>query len=421
MDDCRGLLLRARAVARPTEAARLNEEADAVLAARAAAESPWGSELPPPFLQKVLELLQWEPAVCGVVRAVCSTWCGFLDALLPRLVPRGSAVVMKGKLGWYQCVTEVDLTECEGEDASSVLAELGSMPSLCSLTLPSWCAESVVDTEVVYGLTTLTSLHFCDMKELDENGEPVEEVEQEVGEWVVDLSRLATLSSLNLWMCVAVTDTEVLALSNLTGLTSLNLFGCINATSEGLCAVSSLTALSTLRLSGSNVTSQVLRAVSSLTALTGLDICDSDNVTSEGLCAVSSLTALSTLSLSGCAHVTSEVLRSVSSLTALTFLGLCGCENVPAEGLRAVSNLTKLIALDLSSCNLTTEGLRAVSRLTTLKSLGLCYCPNLTDEVLRAMSSLTALEDLIITLCGYVSAAAKQALRTALPNLTIHD
>jgi hypothetical protein len=284
MDDCRGLLLRARAVAWPNEAARLNEEADAVLAARAAGESPWGSELPPPFLQKVLELLQWEPAVCGVVRAVCSTWCGILDALLPRLRPRGSAAVMEGKLGWYQSVTEVELLHGDEGSISGVLAELGSMPSLRSLKLPSWCAESVVDAEFVYGLTTLTSLQFRAMEWLDEDGEPLEE--EEAGEWVVDLSRLTTLNVLDLWECTAVTDKEVLALSNLTGLTDLNLGGCINATSEGLCAVGSLTALSTLTLRGPNVTSVVLRAVNSLPALTGLDICDSDNVSSEVLCAV---------------------------------------------------------------------------------------------------------------------------------------
>jgi hypothetical protein len=40
------------------------------------------------------------------MRVVCSTWGSIVDALLPRLQPRGSAVVMKGKLGWYQSVVE---------------------------------------------------------------------------------------------------------------------------------------------------------------------------------------------------------------------------------------------------------------------------------------------------------------------------
>jgi hypothetical protein len=54
--------------------AQLNAEVDATMAARAAGQSLWGTELRPLVLQKVLEYLQWEPAVCGVMRAVCSTW-----------------------------------------------------------------------------------------------------------------------------------------------------------------------------------------------------------------------------------------------------------------------------------------------------------------------------------------------------------
>jgi hypothetical protein len=86
MEDCRVALRRALAVARPTEAARLNAEADAALVARAAGQSLWGSELSPLFLRLVLECLQWDRAVCGVMRAVCSTWCSILDSLLSRLV-----------------------------------------------------------------------------------------------------------------------------------------------------------------------------------------------------------------------------------------------------------------------------------------------------------------------------------------------
>jgi hypothetical protein len=59
---------------------------------------------------------------------------------------------MEGKLAWYQSVTEVDLTRgsCEEEDVSGVLAELGSMPSLRRLKLPSSCAERAVDAEALW-------------------------------------------------------------------------------------------------------------------------------------------------------------------------------------------------------------------------------------------------------------------------------
>ena len=122
---------------------------------RAAGVSRWASELPSWFLQRVLELLQWEPAVCCAMRAVCSTWSSMHDALLPRrLALLGAVTVMKGKLCWFESVTEVDLTGCE-HGVSGVLAELGSMPSLCELWLPLSCAERAVDAEALCGLTTL--------------------------------------------------------------------------------------------------------------------------------------------------------------------------------------------------------------------------------------------------------------------------
>ena len=45
----------------------------------------------------------------------------------------------------------------------------------------------------------------------------------------------------------------------------------------------------------------------------------------------------------------------------------------------------------------------------------------LTDKGLRALSSLTALTSLSLYSCRSVTAAGKQALRTAIPNLTIRD
>jgi hypothetical protein len=72
------------------------------------------------------------------------------------------------------------------------LVELQIMPSLRSLSLPASCAESTVDAEVVYGLPTLTKLRFLDPRELHEYFyKPV----GEVGEWVLDMSRLTTLTT----------------------------------------------------------------------------------------------------------------------------------------------------------------------------------------------------------------------------------
>jgi hypothetical protein len=118
MDDRRVAWLRARIAAHRSEAARLEVEVDAVLAARAVGVSQWRSdplllcgwaELPPELLAKVLELLQWQPVVCSAVRAVCSAWGDEHDALsAQRLQPRLSLAAMEGKLGLFASVTEVD-------------------------------------------------------------------------------------------------------------------------------------------------------------------------------------------------------------------------------------------------------------------------------------------------------------------------
>ena len=60
---------------------------------------------------------------------------------------------------------------------------------------------------------------------------------------------------------------------------------------------------------------------------------------------------------------------------------------------------------------------QALGNLTGLSDLS--YCRNVTSEGLRAVSSLTALTVLWLYSCPNVSAAGKQALRTAIPNLTI--
>jgi hypothetical protein len=271
--------------------ARLEAEAAAVLAARTAGTSLWGSDIPPLVLQKVLELLQWEPAVCGVMRLVCSKWGSFVDALLTRLRPRRrSLAVMAGKMGLLPRVTKVDLSGCE-DGVCGDLAELGSMPSLRSLVLPASCAERAVDAEALCGLTTLTKLRFLDFQNPIRPGMGglwgMEETDEwMVGEWVLDLSRLTTLNSLDLAGCYSVTDQEVEALSNLPGLMDLNLSGCgayEGVTSEGLRAVSSLAALTTLNLNDcpDAVTDEILRAMSSLTALSTLNLARCDNVTAE--------------------------------------------------------------------------------------------------------------------------------------------
>ena len=413
MHDRRVAWMRARAAFHRNEAVRLEAGADAAEAARAAGVCRWGSELPPDFLRMVLERLPFGIRTWGAMRATCSTWSSVVDAWRPYLQPWSWTAVMEGKLGWFQSVTRVDLLNCV-EGISSSLTELRSLPSLHALVLPASCTERVVDAEALYGFPTLTELRFAEMRDEDV-------LELEEHKWALDLSRLTTLTSLDLKSCATVRDTQVQAASNLSGLKELKLCACHSVTSKGLrAAMSSLTALNTLDLSYTpNTTTEVLRAVSGLSALTDLNLHSCRGVTTEGLRAVSCLTALTSLRLGYCPRVKSDGLRAVSGLTALTTLAIASCSSVNTEVLRAVSGLTALTDLDVNRCdNVSDEGLRAVSGLTALTSLDFSFCFNLTDEGLRTLRSLTALTTLKLNHC-VVTAAGKQALLTALPKLTI--
>jgi hypothetical protein len=250
------------------EAVRLEAEADAVLAVRAAGVSPWGSELLPLFLQHLLEHLRWDKDTCRAIRATCSTWCGVHDALRPGgLELRGWMAGMKGKLGFFESVVTLRLHDADS--FSGHLEELRSMPSLKSLWLPSRYAERAVDATALCTLTGLTTLRL-------------DGVEKETGEWVLELGGFTMLTSLRLRQCT-VTDADVLAVGTLTALTSLCLFCCRKVTGVAVAALSGLTGLTKLNLSGCSKVSDVgVSRLSGLTALSELYLRDCPNVTAAG-------------------------------------------------------------------------------------------------------------------------------------------
>jgi hypothetical protein len=306
MEDCRVARLRARLQALRSEAAEVETELEAVLAARAAGVSPWGSELLPLFLQQLLELLRWDKDTCRAIRATCSTWCGVHDALRPGgLELRGWMAGMEGKLGFFESVVTLRLHDADG--FSGHLEELRCMPSLKSLDLPSRYAERAVDATALCTLTGLTSL-------------VLEGVEGATGEWVLELGGFTMLTYLRLDYCT-VTDAEVLPVGTLTALKTLEFFTCVNVTDVAVAALSGLTGLTSLSLSGCNLTDVAMGMLSGYTALTWLNLSNCRNVTDVGLGRLSELAALSTLRLNGCTVTDVRIdLSALSDLTSLTSL-----------------------------------------------------------------------------------------------------
>jgi hypothetical protein len=70
---------------------------------------------------------------------------------------------------------------------------------------------------------------------------------------------------------------------------------------------------------------------------------------------------------------------------------------------------------------LTDVGLRAMSSLSAVRSPNILRLQQGEGRGPADTRSLTALTELNLTYCGHVTAAAKQALRTAISNLTIVD
>ena len=64
------------------------------------------------------------------------------------------------------------------------------MPTLRSLELPAICAERKADAEALYGLTTLVTLKFCKPSSMMDGSM------MDLYDWVLDLSRMTTLTSL---------------------------------------------------------------------------------------------------------------------------------------------------------------------------------------------------------------------------------
>jgi len=96
-------------------------------------------------------------------------------------------------------------------------------------------------------------------------------------------------------------------------------------------------------------------------------------------------------------------------------------DGVADEGMHALcGRLPALTSLRLDGVtSLTEDGLRAMGGLTTLDTLYLNGCPNVTDAVLWELRNLNALSHLYLSNTFSTTQAGRDALKAALPALTI--
>jgi hypothetical protein len=91
------------------------------------------------------------------------------------------------ELSSLTALTTLNLGDCRNVSAEGLCA-VNSLTGLTTfnLSLPASCAEDAAYAEAVCGLTTLTTLRFVELRERDVG---------EAGEWLLDLSRLTSLTS----------------------------------------------------------------------------------------------------------------------------------------------------------------------------------------------------------------------------------
>jgi hypothetical protein len=271
----------AAATQEASEEAGAEDAVDAVERYRAARATPWGAELPKPFLRDLLHCLKGQRGWRGRFRLVCAGWQAAHDEQCTRL-QLNIWRRMPAALPCLERVTEVDVPSVSEavrsklkpwagpsagrrhqyvEEVSAAsrlhlhLPKLRSLPSLTHLALDIPVAASAAVATALGSLTTLTTLRVrrnldlhwaqqsgCDSECEDEESDPesldFEDIEFDVrrsfyilgGEikdsgWLASLASLHRLTSLDLSQCHGVTMKALTALQGCTTLDTLALCG----------------------------------------------------------------------------------------------------------------------------------------------------------------------------------------------------
>jgi internalin A len=200
----------------------------------------------------------------------------------------------------------------------------------------------------------------------------------------VELERLTSLRTLNLYACKRLSD--LLPLTGLTSLQTLNLSGCGQL--SDLTPLATLTSLQTLNLSGQL---SDLTPLATLTSLQTLDLSWCEQL--SDLTPLAILTSLQTLDLSGCGQLSD--LTPLAILTSLQTLDLSGCGQL--SDLTPLATLTSLQTLHLSGCGQLSD-LTPLATLTSLQTLPLSECDQLSGD-LTPLATLTSLQTLLLSGC----------------------
>lgn len=217
---------------------------------------------------------------------------------------------------------------------------------------------------------------------------------------IESLSKMTTLTELEISNCNLLGDFSTVHLKKLTFLTKLDLglpYPSSNKiTIEGIKNLSELPNLVSLNLSGRSLTDQGLTSISKLRSLTVLNIAQSNLISDDGIKNLLGLQSLKVFNFSYCHQIGDKGIFYVSKLINLTTVHADVLPEITGEALMSLLKLEKLTSLSLRMFkNMQKDDLKKLSEFTNLTELDLWgNGPTVTNESLKTLTSLKKLQRL---------------------------
>lgn len=332
-------------------------------------------------------------------RLVCVHWKAVVDHNIEVLSPNS----MKSKqiVTLFSNLKTLHLTSCANIRNRDLLILSRSNLKLQTLTLGDDTNKPWVTNRGLASISkiaTLTCLNLQDCNSVTNNG-------------LASLSNLGSLNRLSLKGCRKLTNCGLEALQHATSLTSLSLFGCIRISDRGLLPLTGLN-LESLTLGLTRVKDEGMSYIAQMTSLTALHF-SNEEMTELGLKQLSTLTQLQCLALCDCCEVSGEALSFlISQLPFLQSLNLYkNWEFDDSQLARCLEYLCNVTFLDLRGTWVTEEGVSQLTKLTNLQQLRLAPHHEMWCDYLCVLSKLTQLTSLTINNCSSISFHLMESLR----------
>eukprot|EP00873_Tetraselmis_striata_P020421 jgi/Tetstr1/440685/TSEL_028993.t1 len=298
-----------------------------------------------------------------------------------------------GALSRMPKLTTLTISRCTGITDAGLAALQPLAPTLVQLELGMCSNLTHKGLHALQHLSNLTTLNLSSCKVND------------LG--LACLGALPHLSSLNLSTNASITGGGLTALASpqlAATLTSLDLSLCMHVTKDSLAALRSLRSLTQLNLHRCEVGDDMLSMIgSSLPCMTNLDLSNCNQLGDAGLQALGKLPSLRELNLQQCNNLSSEGLLSLQSLSSLTTLNVSHVNQVDDAAAEGFGHLTQLQTLDMTWCaRVSSKGAQSLAQLRQLTWLSLAHCYQISDETCRALAHLTQLTHLDLSMCHQV-------------------